>query len=202
MRPLVLLLLAACGDPTPEAPGPEPVAEPEPAEPAPEPALDPEAEALARAKTGAKALGSTLMARVVEGLASGTPESTLVMCSEEAQGLTALVASEHGVKVGRTSDRLRNPTNAGPEWAATWLASVKDTPPGEIAPMTAVVEVEGGKAARFAAPIVIAEPCLACHGEPSAAVKAELAKRYPEDRATGYALGELRGALWAEASVR
>jgi len=32
-------------------------------------------------------------------------------------------------------------------------------------------------------------------------VKAELAQRYPHDRALGYAAGDLRGALWAEAPV-
>ena len=46
-----------------------------------------------------------------------------------------------------------------------------------------------------------AHNCLACHGAPEqipAEVAAILAERYPDDQATGYAVGDLRGALWAE----
>jgi hypothetical protein len=42
---------------------------------------------------------------------------------------------------------------------------------------------------------------LACHGPEEALqpeVRAALDQRYPEDRATGYAAGDLRGAFWAE----
>jgi hypothetical protein len=47
-------------------------------------------------------------------------------------------------------------------------------------------------------------PCLSCHGPREAivpAVVSSLEARYPDDRATGYAAGDLRGALWAEAEV-
>jgi hypothetical protein len=40
--------------------------------------------------------------------------------------------------------------------------------------------------------------CLNCHGAPadlSPAVKARLAERYPNDKATGYAVGQIRGAM-------
>ena len=58
--------------------------------------------------------------------------------------------------------------------------------------------------ARVLQPIVIAEPCLACHGAAETiapAVTEVLAARYPNDRATGYALGDMRGAAWAEVAV-
>ena len=40
--------------------------------------------------------------------------------------------------------------------------------------------------------------CLQCHGKPADMkdnVKAILAKEYPEDKAVGYSLGEIRGAI-------
>ena len=40
--------------------------------------------------------------------------------------------------------------------------------------------------------------CLQCHGKPadiSAGMKGKLAAEYPEDMATGYSLGEVRGAI-------
>ncbi|TNE92861.1 MAG: DUF3365 domain-containing protein [Deltaproteobacteria bacterium] len=201
MRNLVFLLLVACGGS--EAPVETPVEVERAAEPAaPEASADAEGAALAAAKEGAKALGGTLKAKVIEGLAANGPAATLEMCSQEAQGLTAMVAGEHQIKVGRTSDKLRNPNNAGPEWAQAWFASVRDTPVAEVKPMTEVVEIDGKKVARFAAPIGIAEPCLLCHGSPGDDVKAKLSELYPEDKATGYELGQLRGAIWAEADVK
>jgi hypothetical protein len=40
------------------------------------------------------------------------------------------------------------------------------------------------------------KPCLACHGKEIAPkVAARLAELYPEDAATGYSAGEIRGAF-------
>lgn len=53
-------------------------------------------------------------------------------------------------------------------------------------------------------PIAIEAPCLACHGPADGLapeIRAKLTAAYPQDPATGYALGDLRGALWAEAPV-
>lgn len=193
-----LLLLAACGgespDPVPAAPPPPDVTR-APATPA---AVELAEEAAADA---ARSLGSRLKSTLMASLSSKGAAESLQMCSQEAQGLTALVAGEQRARVGRTSDRLRNPANAGPEWARAWLASVADKPPAEVTPYRATVEVEGGRVARFAAPILVAEPCLACHGEPAPDVAARLAALYPQDRATGYAVGDLRGVIWSEVAV-
>lgn len=45
--------------------------------------------------------------------------------------------------------------------------------------------------------------CLTCHGADLAPdVQAAIAERYPDDRATGYRTGELRGVIWAELPPR
>jgi hypothetical protein len=52
-------------------------------------------------------------------------------------------------------------------------------------------------------PIEIRRRCLHCHAARdslSPATRAWLRSAYPEDRALGYALGDLRGFWWAEAS--
>jgi hypothetical protein len=44
----------------------------------------------------------------------------------------------------------------------------------------------------------VAPLCVTCHGSADkmpAGIKARLAKEYPHDRATGYAPGQLRGAI-------
>lgn len=191
----LLLLLLACGSPEPQSEAASG------AEAAPTGDLMSDGHAMLKARAAAKKLGGTLKTQVLEGLAAGSPADTLQMCSEEAQGMTALVAGESDVKVGRTSDKLRNPANAGPDWVLAWLAENKATAPADIKPYAQAVNTPEGRVARVASPIVIAEPCLVCHGEVDEEVKAKLATAYPSDAATGYAAGDLRGAIWAEAAV-
>ena len=51
----------------------------------------------------------------------------------------------------------------------------------------------------YAEPLMIDGVCLTCHGgSVTGDVAAVLRELYPEDRATGYALGEFRGIAWAE----
>ena len=114
-------------------------------------------------------------------------------CHLEAPTVTAAVQGiEAGmeVRVGRTSDRLRNPDNAAPDWVANALAS--DAPAGTW---------QSGDAIGLVSPIPTGALCTGCHGleadlEPD--VRASLARLYPEDQATGYAEGDTRGWFWVE----
>jgi hypothetical protein len=157
--------------------------------------------ALARADAAAKRLGSTLKGRVVEEMGKGGPVSTVQVCNVEAPALAATLQTETGVSLGRSSLRLRNPNNTAPAWVQDWLVAAGEGPAEGKVPLATVAEGH----ARVIKPIVVEAPCLACHGDPAALapdVKEQLAKLYPADRATGYAVGDLRGALWAEAPVQ
>ncbi|MFN7177274.1 MAG: DUF3365 domain-containing protein, partial [Thermaurantiacus sp.] len=61
---------------------------------------------------------------------------------------------------------------------------------------------------RYMRAIPTAPQCLACHGPEEAiapAVRAAIAERYPDDRATGFRAGELRGAFsigWRAEALR
>jgi hypothetical protein len=51
------------------------------------------------------------------------------------------------------------------------------------------------------APIPTQPLCLTCHGDPatfSPELKEALAVHYPNDQATGFKAGDLRGVFWAE----
>ena len=51
----------------------------------------------------------------------------------------------------------------------------------------------------YVEPIVTQPMCIACHGETlSPAVADAIGRLYPEDRATGFAAGDLRGVFWVE----
>ncbi len=128
-----------------------------------------------------------------EGMAEGTA-AAISACRVRAPQIAERL-SRDGVRVGRTSHRLRNPANAGPGWVAPLLAAYLDDP-GERAPRA--VPLGGGRAG-YVEPILVQPLCLGCHGGSLAPdVAARIRELYPEDRAVGFAAGDLRGVFWAE----
>ncbi|MCB9758347.1 MAG: DUF3365 domain-containing protein [Alphaproteobacteria bacterium] len=198
---VVLLAVAGCSRDTASVPTPK--ADPPEVKAAPvDPAAD--ADALVKANEAAGLLGTSLKQRILQEMADGGPVAAIAACSDEAQALTAQVRGQKQVAVGRASTKLRNPNNSGPEWVKEWLAATEGTPAAEATGLSEVVNGPNGRVARVIKPIAVEAPCLTCHGAPEAIpedVKAVLAERYPKDQATGYAVGDLRGALWAEARV-
>ncbi|MFO0757043.1 MAG: DUF3365 domain-containing protein [Byssovorax sp.] len=157
--------------------------------------------ALARAEAAAKKLGGSLRTRLTDAINQGGAPGAVRVCAEQAPEIAAAIQRETGVSVGRASLRQRNPANAPPAWVATWLTAQGERKAEGAAGMSAIVDTEKGRMARVIKPIAIEAACLGCHGDRAALspeVKAVLEARYPSDRATGYAIGDLRGALWAE----
>ncbi|MCB9684071.1 MAG: DUF3365 domain-containing protein [Alphaproteobacteria bacterium] len=178
--------------PTPVA-APAPVASGEPAD-----------AALAKADRLVDEARGRLQARMITELNTRGPSEALSTCSIEAQALTAPAEPDPGARVGRSSLRLRNPANAAPPWVEAWLQTQGERPVAGVEGIHRIEDTPEGRVARVLAPIGTMEPCLRCHGDPAtldAEVVAKLHERYPEDRATGYAVGDLRGALWAEVPV-
>lgn len=167
----------------------------------PAPAGVPAAE-LARARQAA----DTLMARLREVLTSALekqgPAGAVDVCAERAQAETGAAAAELGLSVRRVSLRHRNPADAPDAYeraALERLAAEMKTQglPAEVAEV--VTPEEGGAPElRYLRPVVVAPHCLACHGAASdlaPGVAEVLARRFPGDTATGYAPGDLRGAV-------
>ncbi len=153
-------------------------------EPAPEPAGG--AEVLAPFKRD-------LQQALREGLAKG-PVEAIAACQLRAPEI-ARALSKDGLRVGRTSHRLRNPANTGPDWVRPLLdAYAADA--SDRAPRT--VDLPDGRSG-YVEPILVQPLCLTCHGE---SLAPEIATRiddlYPTDRAVGYGIGDLRGVFWAE----
>jgi hypothetical protein len=133
-------------------------------------------------------LGTTLRQQIQQH----GPAAAIDVCRVEAGALAARVAEERGLEIGRTSHRLRNPDNQPPAWAEDLVKEKREE-------ITYLLHEDG----RFAAlaPIRLQIACLACHGKPEtidAKVRQKLAELYPEDEATGFAAGDLRGWFWME----
>ncbi|MFT6398435.1 MAG: hypothetical protein ACJAYU_003193 [Bradymonadia bacterium] len=128
------------------------------------------------------------MQTAVAASAEGAPNAVRV-CHDDAPRLAA-EASAPGVQLGRTSHRLRSPANAAPNWAVAHVARGESTP--------AVYRGPDGQLAELA-PIVTAQACLSCHGHPATfapELQATLGALYPNDMATGFTEGDLRGWFW------
>lgn len=116
--------------------------------------------------------------------------------------ISADISKKHGWDVGRTSLRVRNPANVPDAWEEKVLRDFeKRKAAGEDPARLEYAEIvnQSGKSTfRYMKAIVIpaGAPCLACHGrELDASVAGKLRERYPNDRATGFREGDLRGAF-------
>ncbi len=130
---------------------------------------------------------------LLAGLAAG-PDKAIAACKVEAPGIAAELSVD-GVVLGRSSHRLRNPDNVAPDWVTpileTYVAASGDLEPRSLS-------LPDGRAG-YVEPIVTQALCLTCHGDVQDPTLLErLAADYPQDRATGFAAGELRGVFWVE----
>lgn len=134
-----------------------------------------------------------LQAALRTGMARG-PAEAVAACRLRAPEIAASLSQE-GVRLGRTSHRLRNPANLPPDWVNPilhgYLANPSDRAPKSVA------LPDGGSG--YAEPLFTQPLCLTCHGRALAPdVAARIRELYPEDEAVGFAVGDLRGVLWVE----
>jgi len=161
----------------------------------------PEAQLL-QARQAADALVARLRGLLGSALETSGPAGAVAACADQAQSATREEAEKLGLFVRRVSLRHRNPADAPDDFERATLerlaAEMKEK--GLPAEVAEVVSPAGGGAAelRYLRPVVVAPHCLACHGGPkdlAPGVAEVLARRYPGDTATGYAAGDLRGAV-------
>ena len=143
-------------------------------------------------------LKSTLVQRLGQAMSGGAP-AALGVCSAEAPAIAASLSVD-GVALGRATRKPRNPANLAAGWQAEALARFEaDAAAGRPLAEQHYLRALPGDRVAYAEPLVIQPVCLTCHGADLAPeVATALAARYPEDRATGYQAGDLRGVVWAE----
>ena len=156
--------------------------------------------AVDRANAAIQQLQVTLISRLKEEMGRGGPKGAVSVCRDEAQQLTVSVGKAHQLTIGRTSHQVRNPVNAPRAWAAGVVASNAGRKMAEAAP--AVFDL--GDRVGVLRPIGTMEMCVTCHGpreKVMAAIGDLLGTSYPDDRAVGFAAGDLRGWYWVEAPL-
>jgi hypothetical protein len=155
--------------------------------------------AVQRGKTIAAETFGLLSTNLQTAIQSGGVSNALPFCSLAAAPLTASMAEKHGVTLKRVTHQARNPAgkaNAAElavlkSFASALAASTNSPPPF-------ATNLIAGQATFFAPIVLNNELCLKCHGEPGKDISTEnlavIRKHYPQDEATGFKLGQLRGA--------
>lgn len=133
-----------------------------------------------------------LSGRLMAAMNTGGPAEAVEVCYAQAPKIAKEVGETHNIRIGRTGVRLRNTNNEAPGWAKELVESQIDTPTFAV--------LSNDKAVALL-PIKLQPQCLMCHGpveQISDEVKRVLANRYPNDQATGFRDGDLRGWFWVE----
>lgn len=130
---------------------------------------------------------------LMSGMQKG-PLNAISVCKVQAPA----IADSHsggGIQMGRTSHRLRNPANSAPDWVDPVLKSYLSEVSSRTPRVVPLVDNREG----YIEPIMVKPLCLACHGGSlSPDVTAQIEEAYPEDEATGFKMGDLRGVYWVE----
>ena len=149
---------------------------------------------MARAAEALQPLKRELRNALMGALKEGGPERAIEVCQLRAPEIARLT-STGGALLGRTSHRLRNPANAPEPWMSAFLEEYLAHPTDDEPRAVRLGSGEIG----YVEPIRMKGVCMRCHGdriEPG--VKAQLQALYPEDEATGFKKGELRGMFWVK----
>lgn len=132
------------------------------------------------------------------------PEAAVSVCKEASPSIAKSLSKHHGAQMTRVGTQVRNPAMGTPnDWQKEALSQFEARlSQGEAAAnMEYWTVTDNGKGQRelhYAKAIMVQPLCLNCHGS-AADIPASLAEKirieYPQDQATGYRLGKLRGAV-------
>ena len=125
-------------------------------------------------------------------------EKAITFCNERAYAITDSMARIHNANIKRVSDKPRNQNNKANGVESAYIERFKEivANQNEIKPIL----VEEDNLVNFYYPITTNSMCLQCHGTVNKELKPETFKTikglYPNDKATGYDVNEVRG-IWS-----
>ena len=154
---------------------------------------------LGEARKVATSLPPKLLAALQDEINKSGPEGAIPVCKDMAPKMAGEISQQTGWKIKRVSLKARNDARAIPDaWEKAALEDFdKRAAAGEPPP-----QLEKGEKVdneyRYVKALPVQPLCLNCHGpadQLTPAVKSALGQHYPNDRATGYSVGQIRGAI-------
>lgn len=154
------------------------------------------------ARRVASSVPPKLLAVLSEEIARGGPEAAIGVCRDKAPEMARAASEQTGWQIRRVSLRNRNPKAVPDAWERAALEDfdrrvAAGEPPMSLEKAEVIVEGER-RVQRYMRALPTQELCTQCHGAPDrlgGAVKDKLAALYPQDKAVGYSVGQIRGAM-------
>jgi hypothetical protein len=164
------------------------------------PTVEEQAAMAAEARKTAGSLIQQLGGELKQAIGAQGPDGAIAVCKEKAPAIAASLSKSSGFDVKRVSPKNRNPAGVPDAWEAEAQAGLEKRLAAGEKPETLdtwqVVDTPAGKQFRYAKALPVQPVCLTCHGEAIPdAVKVRLAAEYPNDKATGYQAGMVRGII-------
>jgi hypothetical protein len=156
---------------------------------------------LEAARAASKELGDALKQQLTAAIAAGGPASAIDVCRTVASQMAEDISHKRGLSIRRTALRVRNPSNAPDPFERKvledFVAKIGSGADPATLEYSEVVVENGREIFRYMKAIpTAAAPCLACHGtDIKPDVKSAIQESYPNDQATGFKAGDLRGAF-------
>ena len=163
---------------------------------------------VAEARQVAAAVPPRLLAVLQEELERSGPEGAVAVCNEKAPQMAREASEKSGWAIRRVSLRNRNPKAVPDAWERAALQDfdrrLAAQEPASKLEKSEITQDSGQNVQRYIRALPTAKLCLECHGSAeqiSPAVAARLKALYPADLATGYSVGQLRGAITLRKAV-
>jgi hypothetical protein len=142
----------------------------------------------------------TLGKNLQEALQQGGVSHAISFCNVNAMPIVDSLSKSYNATIRRVSFKTRNPVDQPDEIERALLDAYEFQWKDSI-PLNANVQKLGDDRYLFTKPIFVDNAlCLVCHGKPENGLLNETAefikKEYPDDQATGYEIGDLRG-MWS-----
>ena len=134
----------------------------------------------------------TLLGNVAREIKSGGPVHAIDFCNLNASKLMDSLSREYNVVISRVTSKARNESNIASTSELNLLKSM------EASGSKDTLTTKGDQVTYYKSIKLGMPTCLKCHGAPETEINEEtmlaIQKRYPNDIATNYQLGDFRGA--------
>ena len=151
------------------------------------------------ARKVATTLPPKLLVALQEEIRKTGAEGAISVCKDMAPRMAGEVSQQTGWRIKRVSLKARNDARAIPDaWEKATLEDFDKRAAAGESPAKLEKGEKIGNEYRFVKALPVQGLCLSCHGPDDKlkpAVKAALGQHYPNDKATGYAEGQIRGVI-------
>lgn len=156
--------------------------------------------------TDARAVAGSIPPRLLtvlqQEIEKGGVDGAIGVCRDKAPQMAKESSEKTGWQIRRVSLKNRNPKAVPDAWETAVLKDFDRRAAGGEDPKQLehgeMVSEGGVYTYRYMKALPSQQLCLSCHGgagDIAPLVKARLAELYPADKATGYSLGQIRGAM-------